>query len=130
MISRSSVHALRALTILSHLAENSFLDAGTLAAQIGAPPNYLGKLLQTLSRSNVVVSRKGTGGGFALAGRPSEITLFDALEPIENFARWSGCFLGYPTCTNETACAAHARWAPVRDCYLAYLRETTLGDLG
>ena len=130
MISRSSIHALRALAVLSRLPDGSFLGAGSLAETADAPPNYLGKLLQTLSRSSVLVSRKGTGGGFALARPAGEITLFEALEPVEDFDRWKGCFLGNPVCTDEAACSAHAGWAPVRDRYLAFLRNTTLQDLG
>jgi Rrf2 family protein len=100
-----------------------------LAEQTGAPPNYLGKLLKTLADVGILESQKGKGGGFRLARDPATVSLWEVVEPIEHVSRWSGCFLGQPRCSDQTACSIHFRWARVRDVYLQFLRETTIADL-
>ena len=129
MTSRTGSLAVRAVIHLARLPAGEYAGAAGLAEEIDAPQNYLGKLLQTLSRTGLLASRKGAGGGFRLARDPGEITLRDILEPVEHLDRWEGCFLGQPTCSPENACAVHARWAALRDEYLGLLRDTTIADL-
>lgn len=129
MISKTSVHALSAVAVLAELAEGEYMGAAPLARKIGAPENYLGKLLQGLAKGGVVVARKGVGGGFRLARDPRDVSLYDVVERIEHVSRWEGCFLGRDKCSEETHCAVHERWGAVRDAYLHFLRETTVYDL-
>jgi Rrf2 family protein len=114
---------------LARLPEGTYAGAAKIAQEIGAPQNYLGKLLQTLARGGLVQSQKGLGGGFCLARRPEKISLYDVVEPIEHIGRWSGCILGQPTCSEELPCAIHHRWKKVRDAYLHLLQRTTIADL-
>lgn len=69
MISRTGIHAIRALASLATLSKEARIGTAILAGLISAPPNYLGKLLQSLARHGLVDSRKGLHGGFRLADR-------------------------------------------------------------
>jgi Rrf2 family protein len=129
MVSRTGLHALRALAVLASLPPGTFRGTAALAAEVGAPGNYLGKLLQGLARNGMILSRKGAGGGFALGKPAREVSLFEALDPLEGFERWAGCFLGHAECSERVACPLHASWGPVRDRYLDFLRRTTLADI-
>lgn len=129
MISKTGLHALKALAELAKLPDGSYAGAGHIAKEIGAPQNYLGKLLQTLAHEGLVVSQKGLGGGFRLAGNPKKTTLYDVIEPIEHVSRWNGCFLGKGTCSSKAPCAVHERWGVSRDAYLEFLKKTTIADL-
>lgn len=129
MISRSGIHAVRALVVLAGLGESEYAGAAALAKQSDAPENYLGKLLQSLCRAGVVESRKGAGGGFRLAREASAITLLDVLDVVEDIGRWNGCFLGQPVCSEESPCVMHDRWAQVKGAYLDFLSETTVHDV-
>lgn len=129
MISKTGMHALRALVALAGLPEGAYAGSAEVAGGIGAPRNYLGKLLQTLIESGLVVSQKGKGGGFRLARDPAEISILDVVEPIDRPSRWEGCFLGRRRCEDRSPCAVHRRWTRVRETYLTFLRETTLADL-
>ena len=129
MITRTSLHSIRALVCLARQPEGAYAGAGTLAREIDAPPNYLGKLLQTLARAGLVESRKGLRGGFRLAGDPARISLLEIIEPIEHVSRWDGCFLGGAPCSEKDPCVMHDRWGALRDAYLELLAETTVADL-
>ena len=129
MISKTSIHAIRALTILAQLPEDTYIGTAAIAGQIGAPPNYLGKLLQTLVRTGLVTSQKGMKGGFRLARPATEISLLDVIEPIEHVSRWSNCILGNHVCSDEHHCAMHERWKTIRENYIRLLTDTTIADL-
>ena len=129
MISKTGLHAVRALLALAHLPEGEHAGAASIAADIGAPPNYLSKLLNSLAREGLVQSQKGLGGGFRLTRDPSEISLLDIVDPIERVSRWSGCILGRSECSDSHPCAIHNRWKKVRAAYLQLLQTTTLANL-
>jgi Rrf2 family protein len=129
MLSKSGVHAVRALVVLAELPVGQYQGAGVIATRTGAPRNYLGKILQLLSRRHLVESQKGLGGGFRLARDPRSISLFDIIEAIEDVGRWNECILGRPTCTDVNPCQVHDSWGSVRDAYLALLKNTKIVDL-
>lgn len=128
MISKTALHTLRAVVALAE-RPGEFQGAAHIAEQIGAPQNYLGKLLQGLVQEGIVVSQKGMGGGFCLARKPSEITLYDVVNPVDHIARWEGCFMGRPACDANNPCAVHHEWAAVRNAYLKMLKGSTLADV-
>jgi Rrf2 family transcriptional regulator, iron-sulfur cluster assembly transcription factor len=129
MITKTSVHALTAVAALAELDRGAYAGAGDVAERIGAPRNYLGKLMKTLADEGVLESQKGKGGGFRLARDAQRISLLDVMEPIERVSRWSGCFLGRRRCSDDAPCAVHYGWGKVRDAYLKFLKETTVADL-
>lgn len=129
MISRTGIHAIKALAALSEIPEDEYAGASAIAKGIDAPQNYLGKLLRALSREGLVISQKGLGGGFRLARPMEQISLFDILEPIDQVSRWEGCFFGRAECGDKDPCAVHSAWASVREVYLEFLKNTTLADI-
>jgi Rrf2 family protein len=129
VLSKSGVHAVRALVVLAELPLGEYRGAVSIAGQTGAPRNYLGKLLQLLSRHALVESQKGLGGGFRLARAPEQISLFDVIDAIEDTSRWNDCILGNPSCSDGNPCSVHDRWGPVRESYLGLMKKTTIADL-
>src|SRR5262245_52023392 len=129
MITKTGLHAVRAMVALARLPEGAYAGAASIAREISAPPNYLSKLLQNLAREGLVRSQKGLGGGFRLARDPRQTSLLDVVQPIEQVGRWSGCVLGHRECSDDAPCAIHHRWKHVRMAYLRMLSVTTLADL-
>jgi DNA-binding IscR family transcriptional regulator len=113
MLSKSGIHAVRALMVLAELPEGTYAGAVSIAERIGAPKNYLGKILQQLSREGLLVSQKGMGGGFRLARDPKDISLLSVGA----------------TCSEDDPCPIHDRWKTVKEAYLELLTETTIADL-
>jgi Rrf2 family protein len=129
MLTRSGVHAIRALMVLASQPNGDFCDTASLAAATGAPRNYLGKLLLTLSRRGFIESQKGLRGGFRLARGADDIMLYEVIEAIEDVARWKDCAFGGRLCSESSPCALHSRWVLVRDEYLSLLRGTSVATL-
>ena len=129
MISRTGIHATLALALLAQLEPGEYAGAAQIADEVGAPRNYLGKLLKQLAEGGLLQSQKGFGGGFRLAKPAGKITLYDVIEPLDRISKWKGCFLGRSTCSDKSPCAVHHRWSKIRDEYLMFLKETTLSEL-
>jgi Rrf2 family transcriptional regulator, iron-sulfur cluster assembly transcription factor len=129
MISRTGTHTLKALVLLRSLPSGSYAGAAQIAREIRAPSNYLGKILRQLAHAGIVEGRKGSKGGFRLAGDSRTIALFDALEPIEHFDRLTRCILGKPRCSGSSPCLMHRGWSRARDTYVDFLKTTTLSQL-
>src|SRR5262249_53827696 len=129
MLTRTGLHAVRAMVALARLPEGAYAGAAGVAEGIGAPQNYLGKLLRNLAERGLLESQKGLGGGFRLARDPRRIPLYDVAAPIDHLARWSGCILGLPACSDAAPCAMHERWKAVRAAYIQMLQQTTLAEL-
>ena len=129
MLSKTGKHALLALISLAELESGQSAGASQIAEEIGAPGNYLGKLLKQLASEGILESRKGFGGGFRLARPANKITLFDVIEPFDKVSRWNGCFLSGDRCSDRAPCAVHKRWGKVRIQYLEFLKKTTIAEL-
>ena len=67
MITKTGLHAVRAMVALARLPQGAHAGATSIAKDIGAPQNYLGKLLQTLAETGADVmigSRFVDGAGY------------------------------------------------------------------
>ncbi len=117
------------MAFLGGLENRVYADAATIASKVGAPPNYLGKLLRILVRSGLLEARKGARGGFRLMREASDITLFEALDPIEELISERYCILGEGHCGANGPCALHPAWSALRGEMLAFLHTTRLDTL-
>jgi len=100
-----------------------------MAAALDVPRNYLSKVLHVLAREGLLTSVRGPRGGFSLARDPADILLADVILHFDDIATASGCLLGRARCSDQTPCAAHARWRGVAEEVRAFLNQTTVGDL-
>jgi Rrf2 family protein len=128
-ISRSSEYAIRALTYLAKQKGDGYHLAREMAELLGIPAPFLGKVLQPLVARGLLASQRGRSGGFRLAYRPGEISLFQIVDAQEPIGRVRQCFLGQAECTDERGCPMHEFWKASQEHFLTYLAQTTIQDL-
>lgn len=131
MLSRSAEYALRGAVHLAGAHEGDWIPADAIAAALGAPRNYLSKLLNHLAATGHLDSQRGPRGGFRLARDPAHTPIGDivAVFDPELINEEGRCLLGRVRCSDRTPCAAHHRWKTVQGPLRTFLRETTLRDL-
>ena len=129
MLSKTSQYALRAILYLAGQPAERSVRATDVAEDLGVPANYLSKILHALTRTGLLVSERGPGGGFRLARVPEKITVADAIEPFETLGERRQCLLGRPECRDVDACAVHTRWKEVSEGMLDFFHETTVAEL-
>ncbi len=82
LFTKSTAYALQALIELS--SYDKPVDVNTLSEKTDIPKPFLAKLLQNLSKKNVIKSYKGIHGGFLLTKKPEEIKILDIFKTIED----------------------------------------------
>lgn len=128
MLSKTAQYALRAVIYLARHA-GAPVPSAEVAAGLDVPSNYLSKILHTLSRTGVVESERGPGGGYRLARPADLIPIGDVVGEFDPVAPGGLCLLGHESCPGEHPCAAHDRWQRVSEPIAAFFRETMVSEL-
>ncbi|MBZ0179798.1 MAG: Rrf2 family transcriptional regulator [Melioribacteraceae bacterium] len=121
--------ALQAVLFLSIKDREKIFNAAEVSAELKVPKEFVSKMLQILTDSGIVGSRKGKNGGFFLNKHPKDIRLIDIVEAIDGRSVFENCVLGFPGCSNENPCPVHNTWGKLRDQALKMLTAETLEDL-
>ncbi|PWL37362.1 transcriptional regulator [Flagellimonas aquimarina] len=130
MISNSSKYAVKAVL---YLALNSSESHKILAKDISSPTNipkaYLAKVLQELSRHNIVSSVKGPGGGFYLSEDNKKIPIMKIIHVIDGDNRLTSCMLSLQECDEENPCPMHDLVGNTKVNFVKNLEQNTVEDL-
>ena len=129
MLSATAEHAVRAVLLLARHDGAKDLSADAIAAELGAPRNYLAKTLNALAKAGVVHSARGAAGGFTLAIPPDSLTLARIIAPFDDHARTPACMLRNRACDAQHPCAVHARWNAIVGHAAARFEQTTIAQL-
>ncbi len=108
MFSQTVEYALRAVIHLAQHQAAGPVDSLRIAEATQVPPSYLAKILQDLARTQILVSKRGVGGGFQLALSPDELSILDVVNAVDPLQRITGCPLSLPAHC-KTLCPMHAR---------------------
>ena len=121
--------AIQAVLFLSAQPENSSMNAKDISKKLKVPKEFVSKVLQTLTVSGIVASKKGKTGGFFL-GRPAkEIYLIDIVKEIDGLDMFNKCVLGFPGCGTTNNCPAHNKWGKLREDAYNMLSQENLEEL-
>jgi Rrf2 family transcriptional regulator, iron-sulfur cluster assembly transcription factor len=120
---------LQAVLFLSIKKDKMILNATEISEELKVPKEFVSKVLQILTESGIVGSKKGKSGGFYLAKRPSQIKLIDIVTAIDGTSIFENCVLGFPGCSNDKPCPVHNKWGKLRDDAYKMLSEETLEQL-
>ena len=113
------------LYLAAHLDEN-VISADEIAKALNIPKEFISKILQSLTESGIVNSKKGKNGGFTLAKNPSKIRLIDVVAAIDGLEVFNNCVLGFPQCSPDHPCPVHQIWGELRTQAYNMLTEETL----
>jgi Rrf2 family transcriptional regulator, iron-sulfur cluster assembly transcription factor len=100
-----------------------------IAKKLGIPKEFVSKILQSLTESGIIYSKKGKSGGFALAKNPNKIRLIDIVGAIDGLDMFNSCVLGFPKCSPDHPCPLHSKWGDLRTKAYNMLNDETLDQL-
>lgn len=89
MFSQTADYALRAMVCLAGEPDR-LTPTPELARQTGVPSNYLAKVLQMLASSDLIIGRRGVGGGYKLSKPAEEVSLLDVINAVSPLSRSAG----------------------------------------
>jgi Rrf2 family protein len=129
LFSKSCEYAFQAVLYLAKAKNGKPIHLLDVASTLHIPYHFLSKVLQTLSRHEIVTSYKGQNGGFDLGRNATQIKLIDIVRAIDGEAFLSHCVMGFPSCGDEKPCPVHTDWKDAKGIILRMLNEKTIEDL-
>lgn len=127
MFSQTVEYALRAVVFLADRAPDACTtDQISEATQVPKP--YLSKVLQNLSRNEIVRTQRGIGGGVTLVKTPDQLTILDVVNAVEPIERIAVCPLGLKSHGTQL-CPLHRRMDNALAEVERSFRDTTLAEL-
>ncbi len=130
MLSNSAKYALKAVLFLAlHTNENQKMMVKDIFDRINVPQSYLAKLLQELSRREIISSARGPKGGFYVTDKNKELPLIKVINAIDGEGRLRSCMLSINECDSENPCALHDLVGNANSFFIKNMEETTIDDL-
>ena len=128
-LTRKGDYAIRGIVYLASQPPNKISLLSEIAAAVDVPQTFLAKIFQQFSKTGIVKSFRGTGGGFLLAAPPEEITLLQVVEAVEGPIVPNRCVLKAGECERDVSCTVHPVWHQVQQKVRGILANITLKDL-
>lgn len=128
MINNRTEYAIRALWQLAE-SKDYFSTSEAIALAQEIPGKFLPQILSDLSRSGLVRSVRGYGGGVRLSRPPEKIKLLDILEAIQGSIFLYDCLKGPINCQHEPDCKLMKVYKKAQEALKAEFAKVTLADL-
>lgn len=128
-LTRKGDYAIRGIIYLASQPPNKISLLSEIAMAVDVPQTFLAKIFQQFSKTGIVKSFRGTGGGFLLAGPPENITLLQVVEAVEGPILPNRCVLKPGECERDSFCTVHPVWLKVQHQVRDILSDVTLKDL-
>ena len=106
--------------------------AERLADGDNIPGDYVSQILVKLRRGGLVVSRRGSTGGYVLSRRPDEITLGQVVRALDGDIFEDVCEKydgGRKDCRHQEHCSISPVWRRLGDLVTGYLESVTLASI-
>lgn len=132
LFSKSCNYGVRAAILIAIKNKDNgqnFIPIHQLAEELNVSFYFLTKILQTLSKANILKSYKGPNGGVRIAGSSEDVYLVDIIRAFDEEAVFHSCLLGLPSCRDDDPCALHKQWKKSTDNLKKVFEETTLAKL-
>lgn len=134
MLSRQSKYGLRALLFLARQPPGKPVLISEIAEPEKMPRKFLERILLDLKKHGILQSRKGKGGGYALARPMEAISVAEVVRITDGPLAPVPCVsqTAYAKCTDcadERTCAIRVVMKQVRDEIARVLDNTSLADL-
>ena len=126
ILSRTSQYAIQALIYMATQPPGVAILNRTIAEKLGVSPTYLAKILQNLSRFNLLYSFRGKQGGFCLREEGNKTNLLQIVLVTEGSGIKEECVLGFKVCSDKKPCLMHTQWSPIRKEIVKLLQNQNL----
>lgn len=131
MFSKACEYGIRATIYIAKQSQlGKKVSLKEVAEAIESPIAYTSKILQLLSRNQIINSDKGPTGGFSIdVVKLEKVKLSTIVFAIDGDSIYKGCGLGLKKCNEHMPCPVHHQFKIVRDELKKMLETTTVQSL-
>jgi FeS assembly SUF system regulator len=110
--------------------EDHVHSAQEVAEQVGIALPTVSKVLKILSRYDLVVSLRGSRGGYALARPAKEITMAEIISAMEGGRLGlTECSSSPGACIQERSCSIRGNWQTINRVIVQALEQVSLAEM-
>ena len=122
-----------AFRVVLHLAAapEHIVSGQIIAEQQNVPPQFLQKIMRSLTKAGLVRSHRGAEGGYELARPAKAITLLNVIEAMEGAVSLNRCLADQNACNRccPKVCTVHRALGRIQQQFLASLHQVNFADL-
>lgn len=128
LITRNTDYAIRALCFIA-AGKDKTVSVSALVKDLKIPRPFLRKTLQQLTKSGLIVSYKGKGGGFSLGRKIDKIYLSELIKIFQGPLKLNECLFKGKDCPNRFRCSLKKKIDLIEKEVMVKLNAITLGSL-
>lgn len=129
LLSKSCVYALRASVYLASKEGSGYVTIKELSDELGISFHFLTKVLQQLTKNQILKSYQGPNGGVKLAKPASEVLFNEIVVSIDGSHLLKECALGLPGCGELKPCPLHDQWSGFRTRLQELMRDVSIAEM-
>jgi len=115
MFSESAKYAIQAMIYLAENQKDGLILVSQISEDYDIPKFYLSKLIQTLSKNNLLKSSRGRRGGIKLSKPAKDIRIIDIVHIIDGLPPENEmCLFGLDICSDSVPCPVHDVWKKMK----------------
>lgn len=127
-ITRMSDYAVVVLVEL--MQTETCMSVSGLAQEMKLTEPTISKVLKALVQAGIVISTRGSNGGYSLAAAPQDISVEQIINAIDGPIAITDCANGNePDCVLSDSCSIRGRWDGVNTAIRGVLSNVTLADM-
>ena len=132
MITRETDYSMRLVLALAERQKKGItsVSSAEVASEMDIPYRFLRKLVKRLVVGGLIESRRGKGGGVALAKAPHAISLYDILKLMgPKGVELSQCSSDPKCCTRSSLCTMQREFESIQAEVDKRLKKVSIADL-
>lgn len=104
-------------------------NAAEISGAVGLALPTVSKLLKMLAKGDLLVSHRGTKGGYTLSRTSDEITVAEIIDALEGPIAMTECSSAPGLCEQEMDCSVRTNWMKINNAVRSALESVTLADM-
>ena len=134
MLTNKGKYGLKAMVHLAGLAPGALAQVQETADSNAIPKKFLDQILSELRNAGLVFSKKGKGGGYALARPADQISVGQIIRVLDGPIAPLPCvsktaYMRCRECRDERSCGIRIVMKEVRDATAKIMDSTSLADM-
>lgn len=131
MFSKACEYATKAtIYIAQQSLQQKTVNVKDVAASVNAPIAFTAKILQQLTREQILTSIRGKQGGFFFeVEKQKTVTIFQVVHIFDGDGLFTNCGLGLHKCSSDNPCPVHDDFKEVRNGLVTMTQKYTFHDL-
>lgn len=123
-------YALKVMIDIAEQQSDDYIRLNDVALRHNISEKYLESIIASLTKSGMLISVRGKGGGYKLSKKPEEYTVGSILKITEGSLTPVSCLDCKPnTCESEESCKTLPLWQGLDKVIDNYLESVTIADL-